>query len=32
VEVAEDTGDRGHLNGVLNMAQVADRIRAFLAK
>lgn len=32
VEVAEVTGDRGHLNGVLNMAQVADRIRAFLTK
>jgi len=32
VEVAEVTGDRGHLNGVLDMAQVAGRIRAFLEK
>lgn len=31
VEIAEVTGERGHLNGVLNIASVGDRIRAFLA-
>jgi len=31
VEVAEITGERGHLNGVLFMTQAGDRIRAFLA-
>ena len=31
VEVAELTGTRGHLNGVLHIAGAADRIRAFLA-
>jgi homoserine O-acetyltransferase/O-succinyltransferase len=31
VEVAEVTGERGHLNGVLNMAPLGDRLRAFLA-
>jgi homoserine O-acetyltransferase len=31
VEVAEVTGERGHLNGVLNMASVGERVRAFLA-
>ncbi len=32
VTVAELTGGRGHLNGVLNMAQVAEQVRAFLAR
>lgn len=31
VEVAEITGPRGHLNGVLHIDGAADRIRAFLA-
>jgi homoserine O-acetyltransferase len=31
VEVAEVTGERGHLNGVLNVVSVGDRVRAFLA-
>ena len=31
VEVAEITGERGHLNGVLNVASVGERVRAFLA-
>jgi len=31
VEVAEVTGERGHLNGVLNVGSVGDRVRAFLA-
>jgi homoserine O-acetyltransferase/O-succinyltransferase len=31
VEVAEVTGERGHLNGVLNMAPLGERVRAFLA-
>ena len=31
VEVAEVTGTRGHLNGVLHIDGAADRIRAFLA-
>ena len=32
VEVAELTGERGHLNGVLGIAQAGERIRAFLAQ
>ncbi|TCZ61351.1 E22 family MetX-like putative esterase [Roseicella aquatilis] len=32
VEAAEVTGPMGHLNGVVGMAPVADRIRAFLAE
>lgn len=32
VEVAEVTGDLGHLNGVVGMAGVAERVRAFLAE
>jgi homoserine O-acetyltransferase len=31
VEVAELGGERGHLNGVLNVAPVGERVRAFLA-
>jgi homoserine O-acetyltransferase len=31
VEVAELKGERGHLNGVLNVAPVGERLRAFLA-
>ena len=31
VEVAEVTGERGHLNGVLNVASIGERVRAFLA-
>ena len=30
VEVAEVGGERGHLNGVLNMAPLGERVRAFL--
>jgi homoserine O-acetyltransferase len=32
VEVAEVTGERGHLNGVLNVEAVGERVRAFLAQ
>ncbi len=32
VEVAEVTGERGHLNGLFSIAQAGDRIRAFLAE
>jgi homoserine O-acetyltransferase/O-succinyltransferase len=32
VEVAEITGDLGHLNGLANMAQAAERLRAFMAQ
>ena len=32
VEAADLSGSLGHLNGVVGMAQVADRIRAFLAR
>jgi homoserine O-acetyltransferase len=31
VEVADLDGERGHLNGVLNVAPVGERVRAFLA-
>ena len=31
VEVAELSGERGHLNGVLNVAPIGERVRAFLA-
>ena len=31
VEVVEIGGERGHLNGVLNVAPVGERVRAFLA-
>lgn len=31
VDVAELDGERGHLNGVLNVAPVGERVRAFLA-
>ncbi len=31
VDVAEVTGERGHLNGVLNVGAVGERVRAFLA-
>ena len=31
VEVVELSGERGHLNGVLNVAPIGERVRAFLA-
>jgi homoserine O-acetyltransferase/O-succinyltransferase len=31
VEVADLTGERGHLNGLFSIAQAGDPIRAFLA-
>ena len=32
VEIVELQGTRGHLDGVLSIAQAGDRIRAFLEK
>jgi hypothetical protein len=32
VDYAEIVGEWGHLDGIVNIAQVGDKIKAFLAK